>query len=151
MGKDLKTLFYTQNRFTFVLSIMKTLWKHIADSLPNKLIIKYLLLGLIAVFAEDVIAHTHSPFVVTEKEKSEKEKELSEEGENELQTACAGKFKRIKTKPPVVVIARLTDNLACLPSTTFIAQNTNKVALPTHIWEIFAHSPRYIYFHNLRI
>jgi hypothetical protein len=129
---------------------MKTLWKHIAHSLPNKLIIKYFLLGLIAVFAEDVIAHTHSPLVVTEKEKSGKEKEISEEGEYELQTACAGKFKRIKTKPPVVCEIHIITVLAYPFLPTMMLESAS-VGLPTFAWDTFAHSPRYIYFRNLLI
>jgi hypothetical protein len=131
---------------------MKKLWKHITHYLPNKIFAQYLLLGLIAVFSEDVISHANSPMIahkLMEKEKGETEKELSEESENEQSIVGTGKFKKIKTQPHSEVVAYTS--VLPTPTTQRFVCGILAVALPTGEIEQFIHTPRYICYRSILI
>lgn len=125
---------------------MKSLWKYIASLVPCALP-KYLLLGLVVVFAEDVIAHAKEPLIVerwAEKEKKETEKELSEDDDNGQEVASVGKFKRWRNKLTIESVIFLPTD-ACLFFAVGKTATTSRIT-PTAKGFVFAQNPLYVYF-----
>ena len=136
---------------------MQIFWKHIANRLNASVFSKYLVLGLVLLFAKDVVANAEITILaekLVEKEKKETEKETSEEEDDEQASSSVGKFKKIKKVRRLLAQNISASTYTTTPTFTFVplvpilsrfVHNT----LPTNPYSAKFATPRYIQFHSL--
>lgn len=128
---------------------MKFLWKHIFAYLPTKAFTKYLLLGMITMFAEDVIVDTHFPLVVlelVEKEEGEIEADVSEEEEDKQIISSVNVLHHVQSSHKLYTFW-VWKSIPFLSYPKIAYLSSIQLSVPKNA--VFMHTPRYIYFHSL--